>query len=221
MASGTTLVSDIVVPAQFTPYVQQQTAEKSRLIRSGVVARDAVLDMELAGGGLTFNAPSFKDLDNDADNVSSDSGGTSSPNKIATSTEIAVRLSRNSSWKSADLASDLAGADPVSAIGGRVAYYWTRRLQAILVAQMKGIFANNDAATDSYHTQYDLTHDITGGSFVDGVTNFSAEAFIDAATTMGDSEEDIGIVMVHSIVYARMKKNNLIDFIPDATNISR
>lgn len=219
MASGTTTISDIIVPEVFTPYVQQRTAEKSRLIVSGAVVRDNVLDAELAGGGLTFHAPSFKDLDSDADNVSADSGGTSSPNKTGAVTEVAVRLSRNNSWASADLASDLAGADPMNSIANRVSYYWQRRMQAAFVATMKGIFADNDASpSGSEHTQYDLTHDIKGSSFVDGVTNFSAEAFIDAAITMGDSENELGIVMVHSIVYARMLKNNLIDFIPDAIN---
>ncbi len=34
---------------------------------------------------------------------------------------------------------------------------------------------------------------------------------------MGDSMEQLTAIMVHSIVYNRMQKNNLIDFIPDAT----
>src|SRR5690606_18096725 len=57
-----------------------------------------------------------------------------------------------------------------------------------------------------------------GGAFVDGVTNFSAEAFIDATTTMGDSMGELTLVMMHSVVYAKAQKNNLIDFIPDAIN---
>ena len=48
------------------------------------------------------------------------------------------------------------------------------------------------------------------------MTDFSAEAFIDAAVTMGDSSNQLTAIMVHSTVKARMEKNNLIDFIPDA-----
>lgn len=219
MAAGTTQISDVIVPEIFTPYVQQLTEEKSRLIRSGAVARDAALDAFLAGGGLTMNAPSWKDLDNDADNVSSDDPNTSStPNKIGTVNEIVVRLSRNNSWKTADLTSALAGSDPADAIARRVGDYWVRRLQAAFVATMKGVFADNAAApSGTEHTQNDMTHDVSGSSFVDGVTNFSAEAFVDACVTMGDSMQDLGIVFVHSIVYARMQKNNMIDMVPDAT----
>ena len=220
MAAGPlTQISDVVVPEIFTPYVQQLTEEKARIIQSGAAARDAAMDALLAGGGLTFNVPSFRDLDNDADRVSTDTphseftGGVAEPDpqKIETSQEVAVRLSRNQSWSSADLTSALAGADPMEAIANRVAFYWTRRLQAAFIATWNGVIADN-VANDSG----DYENDISGGGFIDGVTNFSAEAFLDAAVTMGDSMEDLTMVMVHSVVYNRMQKNNLIDFIPDA-----
>ena len=227
MAAGPiTQVSDVVVPSIFTPYTQQLTEQKARLIQAGAVSRDEELDRLLAGGGLTFDAPSFKDLDNDAERTSTDSvpfnytGGTADPDplKIGTATEVAVRMNRNNSWASSDLASVLAGKDPMEAIANRVAYYWTRRMQAMFIAALTGIFADNDAAPggSDTHTQGDLTHDISGVSFSDGVTTFSAEAFLDAALTMGDSQDSLGMVMVHSVVYNKMQKNNLIDFIPDS-----
>lgn len=220
MASGVTRIADVVVPEIFSPYVQQMTQEKSRLIRSGAITLDAQLNSALAGGGLTFNEPSFKDLDNDAENVSTDDPSTdSTPNKIGTATEIQVRLSRNNSWSSMDLSGDLAGADPMQAIANRVSDYWARRQQAAFVATLNGVFADNAAApTGTEHVQNDMSHDVSGAAFVDGVTNFSAEAFIDATATMGDSMEDLTMVMVHSIVYARMLKNNLIDFVSDSVN---
>jgi hypothetical protein len=226
MAAGpTTQLADVIVPSIFTPYVQQLTEQKARLIQSGVVARDAFIDQLLSGGGLTFNVPSFKDLDNDQERVSNDTTGghftgaaNPDPLKTGTSQEIAVRMSRNNSWSSMDLTAQLAGADPMASIGGRVGYYWTRRLQAAFIATMTGVFADNAAApTGTEHVANDLTVDIKGGAYAAGVTDFSAEAFIDACQTMGDSSDDIVSVMVHSIVFSRMQKNNLIDFIPDAT----
>lgn len=234
MATGPiTQLSDVVEPSVFTPYIQQLTEQKARLVQSGVLARNPLLDQLLGGGGLTFNVPSFRDLDNDADNVSGQDAADvqriiatagelsiGSPNTIQDSrplktqadAEVAVRLNRNQSWSSSDLAANLAGADPMASIGARVGYYWTRRLQAIFIATMNGVIADNDANDgDDYFV------DISGASFTDGVTNFSAEAFIDAATTLGDSADDVTVVMVHSIVFARMQKNNLIDFIPDAS----
>lgn len=225
MAAGPlTTVSDVVVPEIFTPYVQQLTEEKARIIQSGIATRDPAVDELLAGGGLTFNVPSFRDLDNDADRVSTDTSvegfvGAAGvekplPFKIQTSQEVAVRLSRNNSWSSADLASALAGVDPMEAIATRVAFYWTRRLQAAFIATMNGLIKDN-VASDSG----DYENDVSGASFIAGVTDFSAEAFLDAAVTMGDSMEDLTAVMVHSIVFNRMQKNNLIDFIPDSRGL--
>lgn len=219
MAAGVTRLADVIVPEIFTPYVQQMTEQKSRLIRSGAIVRDPVLDQNLAGAGLTFNEPSFKDLDNDEENVSTDDPAqNSTPNKIGTTSEIQVRLSRNNSWSSMDLTSDLIAVDPMQAIANRVSDYWSRREQAAFIATMKGIYANNATVTDAYHTQNDMLFDVSGAAFSAGVTNFTAEAFIDATLTMGDGLEDLTMVCVHSIVYGRMLKNNLIDFIQDSIN---
>lgn len=219
MAAGVTRLADVIVPEIFTPYVQLMTEKKSRLIRSGAIVRDPVLDENLAGAGLTFNEPSFKDLDDDEENVSTDDPAqNSTPNKIGTTSEIQVRLSRNNSWSSMDLTSDLIAADPMMAIANRVSDYWARREQAAFIATMKGLYANNATATDAYHIQNDMTFDVSGASYSAGVTNFTAESFIDATLTMGDGLEDLTMVCVHSIVYGRMLKNNLIDFIQDSIN---
>src|SRR3974390_1078063 len=182
-------IADVVVPQIFNPYVQQTTEEKSRLIQSGALVRDGAIDTLLAGGGLTFNIPSWKDLANDTDNVSTDSevaygSGDSTPKKNGTGKEIAVRLSRNPSLSEADLASAFAGADPAASIAARVGYYWTRRLQAAFIATMVGVLANNASATPGGGaTQNDLTNDISGGSYTAGVTDFNAAAFLDAVLT--------------------------------------
>ncbi len=227
MAAGpATRVGDVIVPEVFTPYMQNLTEEKSRLVQSGLLVRSQPLDTLLVGGGLTFQVPSWRDLDNDAERVSTDTsvpfsaadaaipaGQARPPNplKIGSLKEIAVRMNRNNSWSTTDLAAILAGSDPMNAIADRVAAYWVLRLQAAFISTWNGVIADN-AANDAG----DYANNISGGAFIDGVTNFSAEAFLDAAQTMGDSQEGLVAVAVHSVVYNRMQKNNLIDFIPDA-----
>ena len=214
-----TKITDVIVPEIFTPYVQNLTEEKIAFSLGGAVVRNPVIDDLLAGGGLTFNVPNWKDLANDEENTVSDDDATlATPKKTGTFQEVAVRLSRHQAWSSMDLAAVLAGSDPMESIANRVAYYWARRAQAAMIATLKGVFADNAAApSGSEHVQDDLTVDIKGASYTAGVTDFNAESFIDACTTLGDSAEDVTAVAVHSIVYSRMQKNNLIDFIPDAS----
>jgi len=230
MASGHTSIADIVVPEIFTPYALKETEEKSRLIRSGAVVADGEMADMLNGGGLTFNMPTYDDLDNDVERVADESvrntftGGVvdPTPNKIGTFTEVSVRLERNNSWTATKLAKLMSGDDPAAAIQSRVADYWVRRQQACFVSVVNGIFADNAAApAGTEHVQNDMTNDISGVGYTAGVTDFSAEAFVDTTLTMGDSMEDLSMIMVHSVVYARMLKNNLIDFIPDSVNGTR
>lgn len=223
MATGPlTQINDVIVPSVFAQYVQNITTEKSRLIQSGALVRDPVIDGYLAGEGLTFNARSFRDLDNDEENTSRDdaadkyTGGAndSVPFKTGTFQETAIRLSRNNSWSSADLINALISADPMSSIQSRLADYWTRRLQRVFISAVTGLYALNESAASgtSTHTQNDMTNNISGAAFSEGVTNFTAPAFIDALVTMGDSSDSLGMVMVHSIVEARMMKNDLIKY---------
>lgn len=216
--AGTTQLSDVIVAPIFSQYVQNLSAQKSALLTSGALVVDQQANSYLAGEGTTFTMRSMKDLDQDDENTSTDQApgvGDSSPKKIGSLQEKAIRLSRNQSWSSMDLVSDLISADPMDAIAQRVSDYWVKRQQAAFVATMKGVFAMNAAApvNGSTHTANDMTNNISGAAFTNGVTNFSASAFVDAAVTMGDNMDDLTLICVHSIVYARMLKNNLIEFI--------
>jgi hypothetical protein len=208
-----TKVSDAVVPSVFTPYMQALTEVKSKLVQSGALVRDPAIDALLAGGGLTFDMPGWDDLADTAANQSTDDDTSAiTPINIGSRQEIGVRISRNQAWGAADLVTALAGDDPMQRIAARVAPYWTRQAQLAVLATLSGVVKDN---TDNDSGDY--TVDITG-TYQKGVTDFSASAFIDACHTMGDSESDLGIVLMHPVVYAKAKKNNLIDFVQDSSN---
>lgn len=218
MATGVLRLSDVVVPAIWVPMVRRLAVEKTAFIRSGAMVEDPLLNQFLAGAGLTVNMPKLNPLDRgDVENVSSDDPTVfSTPNKPSEGTEIAVRLSRNNSWSQMDLVRALLAADPLAALANDVAQYWAYRRQRAVIAHMAGIFANNAAATDAYHVQNDMTRDVSGASYSAGVTDFNGKAFVDSLVTLGDSMGGIALVAMHSIVYARALKNNLITFRADS-----
>jgi hypothetical protein len=245
MALGIVSLNDVVVPEIFNPYMQNITEQKTRIIQSGAAVMDAAISAALAGAGMTFKTPSFKDLDDELEDIMTDDeddvynttdGGAnlpdtygvpyagtrvnSNPRKIGSLTEICVRLSRHMSWSSLQLAATLAGKDPLAAITNRVAYFWARRRQAAFVACVIGILADNAAApTGTEHVINDLTFDASlGGVFQQGVTEFTTANFLRTALTMGDSQEDLGMVVMHSVVFHKAQLNNLIEFVPDAIN---
>lgn len=173
---------------------------------------DPTLAGNLSGAGRTYNIPFYKDLANDAENISSDDPDTSStPKKITTGKDQAIRHNRNQSWSSMDLNAQLTGSDPMAAIKTRVSDYWMRRQQKLLVSNIKGVMADN-AANDGGDMRY-----VIGNDSADAITEdelISDEAIIDAKQTMGDAAEMLSVIIMHSKVHSRLQKYDLIDYIP-------
>jgi len=60
--------------------------------------------------------------------------------------------------------------------------------------------------------------DAGGATFLQNSSTvaFTADLVVDALATMGDTVDATRIIIVNSTIFASMRKNNLIDFIPDA-----
>lgn len=209
-----TRLTDVIVPSVFNPYMMKETTEKTSIFTSGILRNDANLANFLSGGGQTVNVPFWKDLPTAEPNTSSDDPAVSAvPAKITTGQDIAIRINRNNGWSDADLVSELAGDDPMKAIGSRVAAWWARAFQAHLVSTLRGVFSDNitNDAGDMVRT---IGTDAIGASVI--AEQISAEAVLDTAQTMGDASQNLSTLIMHSVMYTRLAKLNLIDFTPDS-----
>lgn len=196
-----TRISDVIVPEVFNPYVVQRTMQLTALFDSGIVQRTAEFDRLASTGAKTINMPYWNDLTGD-DEVLSDQAPLV-PGKIGTGQDVAVIQRRGKAWAANDLAANLAGDDPMRVIGDLVAGYWARRLQAILISLLKGVFASPSMANHVY--------DISSGS--GDAAKISASSFIDAVQLLGDAKSQLTAVVMHSAVEAALAKQNLIQFI--------
>lgn len=207
-----TKIADIIIPDVWNPYIIERTAELSTLVRSGIIVRDTLLDALAKQGGKLIELPFFQDLSGN-DEVLDDTTPLT-VNKIDTAQDTAVLLQRGKAWGSNDLAAALAGSDPFMAIGELVAEWWNRVEQAILLATLKGVFADN-AVTNAG----DLINDISiedGNNAIDS-NLIGSDAVIDTRLKLGDAMNKLTAIMLHSAPYGRLQKLNLIDFTP--TNI--
>lgn len=205
-----TRVADIIVPDVFTPYVIQETVEKSALFQSGIVQTDP--RVTVPDGGDTINMPFFNDLDGDAEAIQSDNALT--PAKIETGKDIARVLQFGKAWSSEDLAAELAGADPMQAIGSKIAEYWRKQMQNAVIKSLTGVFADNDDNDGD-----DLIKDISSEDIDNEGTPsdymMDAETILDAAQLLGDAKDKFTAISMHSAVHTNLQKKNLIDFLPD------
>jgi len=194
----TTRIADVIVPEVFNPYVTQKTMELSALVQSGIIQNTPEFDTLASAAARTANMPFWNDLTG-ADELLDDQNPLT-PGRIQASQDEAVILRRGRAWGANDLAGNLAGDDPMRAIGDLVAAYWARRLQAILLSELGGVFG---AATMAGNVL-----DITAAA--GNAATISASTFVDAAQRLGDAKEAITGVLMHSATEASLAKQDLI-----------
>jgi len=113
-----TLRSDVIIPEIFTPYVIEQTTLRDAFLASGVV--QPMAELNATEGGDYVNVPFWKaNLSGDFEVLSDSSSLT--PGKISADKQVGVILHRGRAWEARDLAALAAGADPMAAIGAKVA----------------------------------------------------------------------------------------------------
>jgi hypothetical protein len=211
---ATTRISDAVVPEHFANYMSKNTVQTMALYGAGVMRADGDLASKLAGGGLMFKVPFWKDLDDtESDTGSDDPDSYAVPGKLTSATDIARRQFRTRGWSSAQLTQELTGSDPMKHIGSRVNPYWGRQFDDIAIASVRGVFADN-AANDGGDMINDDGTDAVGAP--SAAELFNAEGLMDTAQTMGDAKNNLKLLVMHSVVHTRIAKNDLIDFRPDS-----
>jgi hypothetical protein len=214
-ASVTTRLADSVVPEVFNSYMTKDTVQTMAFYDTGVLRGDAQLAANLAGGGLTFKVPFWKDLDDDeSDTGSDDPDSHAIPGKLGSATDIARRQFRTKVWSAAKLTAELAGSDPMKRISSRTGAYWGRQFDDVCIATARGVFASN-VANNSGDMVNDVSNDNVGAPATAEL--FGATSFMDTLQTMGDAKRTLNLVVMHSIVHTRLAKNDLIAFRPDST----
>ncbi len=195
MADEYTKLADVIVPEIFVPYVIEKTAEKSKLLQSGIAVANPKLNQLVTAGGTTINMPFWQDLAGRSQIWTETKD--IEINKIAAKSDIAALLLRANAWGATDLSGALAGNDPMSAIGDRVADFWARDEQKTLLNILKGVFASTEM---SDHVLDKSTKGI------------DASTVLDAKQLLGDASDKLQAIAMHSAVYTELQKQNLIEY---------
>lgn len=202
-----TKLADMIVPTEWNDYIELRTTEKSELFSSGIIA-DMTAEVGAQLEAPVVNMPFFNDLD------SSDAHGEQglddtndlTVDNISTGLDVAVKVMRGKAFGATDLAGDLSGADPLTAIQNRFADWWVRRYQKVLLSVLKGALGSASMATN--------VNDISGGT--GDAAKFDASSFIDSIFLLGDAAGGLSAMAVHSQTLKRMVKLEMIDFIVDS-----
>ena len=211
---ATTQLADIYNPLVFEPAVDEAAIELNAFLASGVMAASPKLDNMASVGGNIGELPFHHNLDKSGEpNYTTDVPATlSTPKKITTGKMIYMLASMHDSWSTMDLTRELALMDPLGAITRKIGQFWATQVQKRVVSTTEGIITGN-IANDSG----DMVVDIHGDTATPTATQvISAEAIIDVQQTLGDHMSVLSVIAMHSVTYTNLKKQNLIDFIPNA-----
>ena len=197
-----TLRSDVIIPEIFTPYVIEQTTLRDAFLASGVV--QPMAELNATEGGDYVNIPFWKaNLTGDFEVLSDSTSLT--PGKITADKQVGVILHRGRAFESRDLAALAAGADPMAAIGAKVADYVANQRQKDLIKCLEGVFGG-------------LTSN-TGAAFIDvsfdksGMTALGPRQVAKARALLGDQGDKLVAVAFHSAVYYDLVERKAIDYV--------
>jgi hypothetical protein len=204
-----TRLADVIQPEIYTPYVIQRTTELSALVQSGIAQHDAQFDALASGPNTVAEMPYFEDLTGRSENMVDD--GFITPGKIGTNADRAKKIARTRAWGANGLSAFLSGADPMGAIASLNASYWVREQQAILLSQLKGVFA---AASMVGH-KLDVSALTGGAELLDGSN------FVDSTQLLGDAKDILTGVMMHSAVEAYLVKRQLIEYVNQTNELNQ
>lgn len=216
-----TTIGDIVTGQ--TPvllsYMTQDPVEKTAFFESGILTPTPYAAEIARGSSSIANIPFWKAIDSSIEpNYSNDVyQDIATPRAVNTGEMMARVAYLNEGFGQADLTVELTSQNPLKSIAARMDNFWMRQAQRRLIATSLGIYNDNVAATDAYHTQDDMVVDVSA------TLGFDPGAFIDATQTMGDAlmgsnGEILGTIVMHSFVYGQARKLNLIDFVRDSEN---
>lgn len=204
-----TTLQDIINPtALFENYVVNRTSELSAIFQSGIITRDSKFDQLASEAAQVHNMPFFTDLNGDSEDIVEGTSLTEA--KIGSKMDTSTTIRRAKMWGATDLSAQLAGTDPMSAIGDLVAGFWVRDHQKELLNILDGVFAATSMT--------DHVLDISGKT--GKAAAFSGEAFIDAMQLMGDARNSLTAVVMHSATKSYLDKLNLIQTIRQSDAVS-
>lgn len=197
-----TLRSDVIIPEIFTPYVIEQTTQRDAFLASGVV--QPMAELNATEGGDYINIPFWKaNLTGDFEVLTDSTSLT--PGKITTDKQVGVILHRGRAFESRDLAALAAGADPMAAIGAKVADYVANQRQKDLIKCIEGVFGGLTSNTGAAFAS--LTFDLTG------MTSIGPRQVAKARALLGDQGDKLAAVAMHSAVYYDLVERKAIDYV--------
>lgn len=193
----------------FTKMMQEHDYWTNPILASGIVRQDKSI-MDLIGSqGNVATIPMYKPLnihDANMDALNNDGETNNTPVEVAGNKQTCMMIQRMKAFKAKDFTKELTGANPLDNVKAKIQGYYTQVWEDEMMNIAKAVLA---VSALSDHVT-DLS--ITTGTIADA-NKISATTLIDAEqAALGDMAGGLGLIVMHSKIYAAYKKLGLIEF---------
>lgn len=193
----------------FASMMQESDFWRNEIMASGIVQADSSI-MDLIGSkGNVATIPIYKPLNIFEDGMAAlnnDGETNNTPVEISGDKQTCMLIQRMKAFKAKDFTKELTGADPLGLIKQKIAGYygqvWENELMNIANAVL-GVDGLSDHITD-----LSITSGTVGeANLMDETTMIDAEQ-----AALGDMAGGLGLVIMHSKIFARYKKMGLVEY---------
>ncbi len=206
-----TRLVDVYVPVTFDGAVQERAIELNRFLSSGVAEISPLLQNMISVGGNTGEITNFNPITLDEPDYTTDNpANLAVPAKITSTKQRFLLATTHKSWSTMNLARELALQDPFPVIVDSVAKYQASNIEKRIIQSCVGLLNDNVA-----NHALDMTINIANDDALPvlAANQISAPVVMDVQQTMGDHMGDLRAIAMPSIIFTRLKKQDLIDFI--------
>lgn len=221
---GGTFQSDVAsltrlaTSAPFAQYLQEQIFLQSRMIRSGIITTDPRLT---ATAGTRIEVPFFDPIDPVEEQMTSgDDWGVSGEGhftfqKITASTQYASITHRGFAYAGDKLSRLAIGEDPMAALAGQLAPAMDKLRVRKFVAQLEGLLGTGGVLNATNSVNKSVTTGATEANYL------TAQNVVEARYKLGERQEDITTIVMHSLVAAYLEQVGFLAYNGDRAGVNR
>ena len=193
-------------PEVFADYMQEQTCLNNKILASGILINDPIIENAIGSRSNVATVPFFLPVDGEEDAKNDDGKTDNTPTTLKGSKQTCMAIARMKSWKENTYTRYLTGKSPLSNLANSlVVPYWTNQWEADLIATIKGIMGLSTMIT------HKLNLATTTGSITDA-NKVTLTSHIDLGQkALGDKRNGFGLIIMHSQVASNYKKLELIE----------
>lgn len=193
-------------PEVFTDYMSEQSCLNNRILASGVLMPDPVIEGILGRSGNVGTTPFFLPVDGEGDALNDDGKTNNTPTELKGSKQTFMAIARMKAWQEKTYTRYLTGKSPLQNLANNlVVPYWTNQWELNLLSIIKGILGVK--GMESHKTDLSTTTgEITDANKISLTTHLDL-----GQKALGDKRSNFALFICHSQVATNYKKKELIE----------